>query len=176
MNERFEECLGFVLRWEGGYSDGTGKNSADRGGATNRGITQKVFDEYRVRKGLPRQPVSGISGDEVRSIYHGSYWTPIHGDDLPMPIDLVLFDSAVNCGVKQAVRFLQRALNIPDDGIFGPVTEHSLETTIYPPEDIATRVIEQRDTFYEKLILNDSRQAIFAKGWERRLNALRDAL
>lgn len=167
---RFDECLEFVLKWEGGY----GNHSSDRGGATNRGITQKTYDDWRASKGLVRSPVSGISMDEVRNIYRDRYWKSAHCGDCPESIDLALFDSAVNCGPKQAIKFLQRALNIPDDGVFGPVTSHTLKTTTIPHEEIAKLLIDERDEFYDRLVQNDPRQMVFAKGWNNRLNDLRN--
>lgn len=169
---RFDDCLKFVLKWEGGY----GHHSSDRGGATNRGITQKTYDDWRTGKGMGRSPVSGISMDEVRSIYRDRYWTQSRCDDCPEPVDLALFDSAVNCGPKQAIKFLQRALHIPDDGAFGPVTAHTLKTTTIGPEELAKRLIDYRDDFYDRLVQHDPRQMVFAKGWTNRLNDLRSEI
>ena len=39
----FVQALPVVLRFEGGYAD----HPNDPGGATNKGITQAVFDAYR---------------------------------------------------------------------------------------------------------------------------------
>ncbi len=171
---RFNECLEFVLKWEGGFTDGkTGASRFDKGGATAFGITQKAYDDWRVGQSLCRNPVSGISDDEVRSIYFARYWKSSHAHTCHQPVDLVLFDSAVNCGPRQAVKFLQRALNIPDDGSFGPVTENSLKTSIYPPQEVAKRLIDEREQFYQQIVGHDHTQAVFLKGWLNRLNSLR---
>ena len=37
----FESSLPFILRWEGGFVD----HPADPGGRTNKGVTQKVYDQ-----------------------------------------------------------------------------------------------------------------------------------
>lgn len=42
---RFDECLKFILAREGGYVD----RSEDRGGPTNKGITQVVYSAYLQR-------------------------------------------------------------------------------------------------------------------------------
>ncbi len=104
--ERFFKCLQFILKWEGGYSN----HPNDPGGKTNKGITQRVYDLYRTSKKLPRRDVRFISDDEVREIYFHKYWVRAHAGDLPAPLDLVVFDTAVNCGVGTAIRFLQQAL------------------------------------------------------------------
>jgi lysozyme family protein len=42
---------------------------ADPGGATNKGVTFRVYDAYRARRGLPRQDVRHITSAEVADIY-----------------------------------------------------------------------------------------------------------
>ena len=46
-SSRFDASLPFILRWEGGFVD----HPADRGGATNKGVTQRVYDAWRARQG-----------------------------------------------------------------------------------------------------------------------------
>jgi lysozyme family protein len=163
MKTRFDECLKFVLKWEGGYSD----HPSDRGGKTNAGITQSVYDEWRVRNGLSRQPVTGLSRDELLAIYRGNYWNPVRGDDMPEPLDLVLFDSAVNCGPHQATKWLQRALGVAADGRIGPQTMGAVN--VCDPRYIANRVADMRSDFYDYLVSKDPRQGVFLAGWDNRM-------
>jgi lysozyme family protein len=44
----FGRALAFVLKVEGGYTN----DPEDRGGATNKGILQRVYDIYRKAEGL----------------------------------------------------------------------------------------------------------------------------
>src|SRR5579883_2004486 len=54
----FEDFVKDVLmRIEGGYSD----DPDDRGGATDFGVTQSTYDDYRDHHKLPRQPVKLIN-------------------------------------------------------------------------------------------------------------------
>src|SRR5215212_9684838 len=92
----FQASLPFILRWEGGYVN----HPADPGGATNKGVTQRVYDDWRVRRGMPARDVRQIMDDEVHAIYEAGYWTPPHCDLLPRPLDLVQFDTAVNMGPR----------------------------------------------------------------------------
>lgn len=171
MKSRFDLCLERVLGHEGGYVN----DRNDRGGATNAGVTQKTYDDWRVSKGLGRQQVSGIHGDEIRQIYLARYWLLGKCDHLPVPLDYVHFDSCVNHGVGQAAKFLQRALGVPADGAIGPQTiaaikEDERAGTI---DDVCRDILKQRDSFYARLAESDPKQNAFIVGWRNRINRIR---
>src|SRR5262249_14525059 len=60
--------------------------------------------------------------EQARAIYDREYYQRIHGDELPEPLAYVMLDAAVHDGVDSAIRFLQVALHVPVDGIFGSQT------------------------------------------------------
>lgn len=167
---RFSECLKFILKWEGGY----GNDSLDRGGPTNCGVTQATYDAYRLGKGLGRQPVVGISAPEVADVYWSRYWKPVRGDNLPRGIDLVVFDAAVNHGIKQAAKFLQRAVGVGDDGVIGEVTIEAVisDAASGLTKDNIASIIGQRRAFYENLVARAPGQKKFFNGWMNRLSSL----
>lgn len=100
----FQEALRFTLKWEGGYVS----HPQDPGGATNMGITQKTYDAYRQKGGLPPRPVREIAREEVEEIYRG-YWAAIDGDKLPRAMAIAAFDAAVNSGIGRAREWLGAA-------------------------------------------------------------------
>lgn len=119
--ENFQRTLVRELVYEGGKVD----DPADPGGRTNKGITQAVYNTWRRRQGLGVRDVYLIADNEVSAIYKELYWDRISGDKLPAGLDIVVMDAAVNSGVGQAARWLQRAL--PEyagqmDGDFGAKT------------------------------------------------------
>ena len=115
----FARALPRVLAHEGGYVD----DPFDPGGATNKGITFRVYDAYRTRNGLPTRDVRAISATEVAEIYRLQYWDAVKGDELPPGLDYVLFDGAVNSGPSQSIKWLQRALgDVAVDGQIGQAT------------------------------------------------------
>lgn len=118
MDRNFDRSLSRVLKSEGGYVN----HPQDPGGETNFGVTQRVYDAYRSRLGLKRASVRYISKTEVAQIYRDSYWALAKCDQLPDGVDFVVFDGAVNSGVAQSAKWLQRALGVKDDGVIGPAT------------------------------------------------------
>lgn len=163
---RFDECLSFVLKWEGGYSD----HPSDRGGPTNQGITQRVYDDWRLKQKLPMQPVRFLASNERDDIYRRRYWDVVHCGDMPEPVDLALFDACVNSGPKQAAKWLQRALGVKDDGIIGPVTISAAANS--SPVFVFNDILYQRSDFYDGLVERDPTQAVFLSGWKNRINSL----
>lgn len=170
---RFAECLAYVLRHEGGYSN----HRTDRGGATNRGITQATYDEWRVGNGLSRNPVVGISQAEIEAIYHGRYWRPVRADDLPVPLDLVVFDAAVQHGAGRAAKWLQRVVGAVPDGRIGPQTLDALRATVAAGglARVVQDVLDIREDFYAEIVANDPSQAVFSRGWSKRMADIRAA-
>ena len=173
---RFDQCLAFVLKQEGGYTNGTsGDSKFDSGGATNCGITQAVYDDYRARAGRNRQPVVGITATEVADIYRSRYWKAVAGDSLPMGLDLVVFDAAVNLGVSQSSKFLQRAVGVDDDGFIGQQTINAVvkdNVSGLTPKVIGD-CLDQRRDFYEKLVVRKPTNKVFIKGWLNRIEAVK---
>jgi len=101
----FKKALKFVLSREGGYVN----NPNDRGGATNKGITQNTYNSYLQRKGRQGRDVRNITDAEVEDIYYSGYWLGA-GCDKMSPIFAVLcFDTAVNMGVGRVKPFLREA-------------------------------------------------------------------
>jgi len=167
----FIHSLPFILLWEGGYVN----HPADPGGATNRGVTQKVYDEWRRKQNLATQDVRELSDQEMQAIYETNYWRPARCDDLQRKLDLAQFDTAVNMGTGRAVRFLQATLGCPVDGGFGATTLKAAREC----SDLGTALIDycnQRQAFYDRLVVKNANLAVFQKGWHNRLKALRKEL
>lgn len=159
MRLNFDASLALVLRHEGGYVN----HPRDPGGATNRGVTQAVYDDWRVGNGHCEQSVKLIAPDEVRAIYKKRYWDKIRGDDLPAGIDYCVFDFAVNSGVSRASRYLQEAVGVDVDGVIGQATIAAVKAE--PADRIINEVCTLRQRFLEGLRTFPT----FGKGWTRRV-------
>lgn len=118
MRSTYARAMKGIRISEGGYSN----HPKDPGGATNFGIIQTVYDEYRAAKKLVKQSVRLIAEAEVNDIYKTRYADKVRYDELPAGIDYATFDGAVNSGVSRGAKWLQAALGVSSDGIVGAGT------------------------------------------------------
>lgn len=174
MDERYLECLEFVFAREGKISN----DKDDHGGLTNYGVTQKNYDKWRVKHNLPTQSVVKITLKEVRDFYFEEYWSEVHADRFPPPIDLALFDAAVNSGPERSAIFLQRVVGADVDGDPGDQTVHCCEALVdkLGPKEVAMQVVHEREKFIYDIVERDATQGKFLRGWLNRLSALRGAI
>jgi len=158
----YRPALSMVLAHEGGFVD----HPKDPGGPTNQGITQRVYDAYRKLRGYAVQSVKYITALEVEEIYNKQYWQLVRGDMLPAGLDYAVFDFAVNSGVSRAVRYLQRLVEVDDDGALGNETLlATYELAKANEEELVIRYCANRMAFLKSL----GTFPTFGKGWTRRV-------
>jgi lysozyme family protein len=163
--KNFSTCLKHVLIFEGGTVD----DAHDPGGRTNQGVIQRVYDGWRERKGKPRQDVYKMTASERDAIYREGYWNQIRGDQLPVGIDIVVFDGAVNSGPHQSVKWLQRALMLARiDGVVGPATLAAIDA--HPDHNALVAAICERRLAFLKALRTWAR---FGRGWSSRVGQVR---
>lgn len=160
----FERSLTQVLKHEGGYVN----HPNDPGGETNKGVTKAVYDDYRKSKGLPVRSVKKLEQVELQDIYRARYWNLIKGDKLPPGVSYAVFDGAVNSGVSQSAKWLQRALGVKADGIIGPATIAAVNS-YSSASRLIDGILDQRMKFLRSLKTWPS----FGKGWARRVSSVR---
>lgn len=167
VGNRFDHCLAYVLLKEGGCCNVSG----DRGGRTAYGITQSAYFDYRSQKCLPPADVWMMKPAERREIYFDSYWDAAKCPRLPSPLDIVVFDAAVQHGPTRSVKWLQRALGVTEDGAIGPHTLNAIEEESQAGTigNLCRLVLTARGAFYRQIIERDETQRKFEKGWANRL-------
>jgi lysozyme family protein len=94
METSFGQALAFTLRWEGGYVD----NPQDPGGETNFGISKRAYPHLNIKE---------LTKEQAGEIYHRDYWAKAGCPEIAYPLDIVVFDTAVNVGVSRALDFLK---------------------------------------------------------------------
>jgi len=159
MKENFEEALKHILKYEGGYVN----HPDDPGGMTNLGVTKRVWEQW-TGKPANESEMRSLTPDLVAPLYKKRYWDAVRGDDLPSGVDLCVFDCAVNSGVGQSSKFLQRVVGVAQDGAIGPATLAAVAKK--EPGTIVAEFCHHREAFYKSL----STFATFGKGWMRRLD------
>ena len=162
--ELFLRCLEVVLKNEGGYSN----DPSDPGGATNHGITQKTYDDYRGHLGEGFQDVNLITDTEVWDIYLIKYWLPMNIDEFNNDdLTLQVWDHGVNTGIRTSTRMLQRLVGVKDDGFIG---EESMRAVREYNGDIAEDFKKRRKLFYVTLVQGKPELRKFIKGWLARVD------
>lgn len=152
-----------VQAWIGLSEGGYVNNPRDPGGPTDRGITQKTFDAWNHRLGLPSRPVKGISKATAEAIIAAQYLAPIRFDDLPSGLDYALADYSVNSGPAQAARTLQRILGVEPDGVIGAITLDAIKGRNV--EALIVALCEARMRFLRGL----KTWRTFGRGWAARV-------
>jgi len=159
------KALQLVLAHEGGFSD----HPQDPGGATNKGITQAVYDGYRTSNGLATRSVRSITNAEVAAIYDQQYWDRANCDRLPAGLDYAVFDYAVNSGVSRAAKDLQRQLGVKADGVIGMGTLAAAEGA--DTQGVINGLCDRRMRFLRSLRTFGT----FGRGWTTRVEGVRRA-
>lgn len=158
MADHYATAFARTMQHEGGYTDS---------GPTYMGIDRRfwpswpgwfLIDDWRSGQIDTLQRDAALAGP-VRDFYRAQFWDRIQGDRLAeMDVELAcrVFDAAVNCGVHQAVKFLQTAVNrlnrhgrtyndISVDGVLGNGTlqtvRRQLQTAYGGSVDAARRLL-----------------------------------
>lgn len=138
MNSTWEKAIAFVLEAEGG--DTITETPNDPGGLTKYGISQRAY---------PNLDIRALSEQDAKEIYKKDYWIPCNCDGIDYPLDMCVFDCAVNHGVGTALSFL--------------------------PADYRDYLLKRIDRYISITTKNPSLKAFF-RGWIIRVNNLRKAV
>ena len=158
MKNRFEEAFKWIIKAEGGYVN----DKDDIGGETKYGISKRAY---------PDLDIKNLTIEDAKKIYYNDYWLKIKGDDLNYPLNIIIFDTAVNLGVKRAIEFLQLTLkdmaaDIVIDGIIGNQTIGHVHRLSFKLFEMIYRYVFHRCFYYSRLNVK------FIKGWCNRVKNL----
>ena len=159
MLNNWEKSLALVLKSEGGYVN----NPADPGGMTNLGVTKVVWEEW-VGHPVDEKIMRELTPDRVAPLYKRKYWDACNCDNLPLGIDYLVFDFAVNAGVGRSAKTLQTAIGCVPDGAIGPNTMAAINKA--EPKSLIDKFSIAKTNFYQSL----KTFSVFGKGWLRRVD------
>lgn len=146
----FELCFDRLIKTEAEYVN----NPDDPGGETKWGISKRSY---------PHLNIASLTRDDARQIYLGDFWNRVNADRLPDSVAYQLFDFAVNSGIETAVRYLQRALRVADDGYWGPISQAAADGT--SETDMILLLNAERLDFMRRL----KNWPYASKGWAGRI-------
>lgn len=146
----FDEAFERLIAHEGGYVN----DPRDPGGETNWGISKRSY---------PNLDIKALTREQAKSIYKRDYWDRAGANQYDPELGFAVFDAAVNSGIGNAVRFLQRAVGVADDGRIGPITVAAVKSR--STAKVLLGFYGERLEFMTKLSVWDR----FGKGWARRI-------
>lgn len=142
----FDISFDRLIKNEGGYVN----NPTDPGGETNWGICKRSY---------PGVDIKNLTRDQAKAIYLRDFWRRGQMDQYDEAIAFQVFDAAVNHGIETAIRLLQRAAGVADDGDIGPVTVAAIKRKSVT--DMLMLFLAHRIKFWAKLSTWDT----FGRGW-----------
>lgn len=110
----FDMAFDRLMGSEGGYTDGAG----DPGGETKWGISKRSY---------PDLDIKNLTKEEAKIIFRTDFWDKVNGDALIDGVAFQVSDFAYNSGPQVAIRYLQRAVGVADDGHWGPHSQACAE-------------------------------------------------
>lgn len=146
----FDLAFERLISHEGGYVN----DPRDPGGETKWGISKRAY---------PNLNISQLTREDARAIYRRDFWECISADRLPDGAAFQLFDFAVNSGIQTAIRYLQRAVGVADDGHWGPESQAAADAT--SESDLILLLNAERLDFMTRL----SNWPAHGRGWARRI-------
>jgi lysozyme family protein len=158
MLSNWDNSFKLMLKSEGGFVN----HPSDPGGMTNLGVTKATWENW-VGRESDEAEMRGLTPEKVEPLYKKKYFDAVRGDELPMGLDYLMFDFAVNAGAGRAIKTLQTAVGVTPDGGFGPMTMAAVQAV--DPVDLIERFSQAKEDFYRSL----NTFATFGKGWLNRV-------
>lgn len=205
-NPSFDLAHAFTSLWEGGFVN----HPSDPGGATNFGVSLRWLKniDYDVNGDgvVDINDIKDLTPEIAAFLFKQEFWDSLGLDILPPLTAMAIYDSAVNTGNRQAVKFLQRASNklpfkgkrLHDDGLMGPLTSARILEQVSLKKYHETKehhecqdlklglmVVSEREYFHKGLankspFYNRQGKIVdyrpFLRGWLNRCRGLKDSL
>lgn len=185
-----------IFGFEGVYSNAT----ADTGGETCFGISRKSFPDSKiwklVDKMVPKKTLDPnkatlkaintklLSSKELLSLVYAEYkaiWDGLKLAEYPKELSFEVFNTAVHCGAKTAIIFLQSTLNAYNqggafgndlvvDGVFGKNGRYALTMAVQKgyTDRITKALVVRRLNYYLDIAHSSPSQRKFIRGWMSR--------
>jgi len=165
MITNLSRSLGLILKSEGGFTtdprDPGNRLPDGRPGSTNLGVSQANWEAY-VGHPVKWSEMRTLTPEIVKPFYKKNYWDKVKGDDLPTPIDYLMFDFAVNAGPVKSIKIMQKAVGTVQDGILGPMTMKAIKAV--PIDKLIKDFSDEKEWWYKSL-----KNETYEGGWLNRV-------
>lgn len=162
MADQFDKLVDRVLSHEGNYT----ANPKDDGNWTGgrQGVGKLKGTKFGISAAAyPNLDIKNLTRAQAIEIYRNDFWLRVQGPKLPEEFAFQALDAAVNSGIGNSVRWMQRAVGVADDGIFGKVTLAAVSK--FDPADLVLLFNAERLEFITKTKRFDE----FGRGWVNRI-------
>lgn len=146
----FDDAFDRLMDHEGNYVN----NPDDPGGETKYGISKRSY---------PGEDIKNLTKDRAKFLFRRDFWDRINADKLPDGVAFQLSDFAYHSHHETAIRYLQRALGVADDGHWGPVSQAAADST--SESDMIMKLNAERLDFMTRL----KNWPNASRGWARRI-------
>lgn len=156
------EWLERIFGHEGGFT----QNPADKGNWTGGKVGAGKLHGTKFgisAAAYPDLDIKSLTMAQASDIYQRDYLRPIGAGRFRDGVAFQLVDTAAHSGPKTAVKLLQKAIGVADDGFVGPVTLARLAEL--SESDVIMLVLAERIDFLARL----GNFVTFARGWMRRI-------
>lgn len=162
----------FILKWEGGYVN----DPADRGGATNKGVTIATWKQVGYDKDgdgdIDVADLKLLTDKEVcEKVLKPHYWDRWKADQIKsQSVANILVDWVWGSGVY-GIKIPQRILGVKVDGIVGPQTLNAVNAR--NPKELFNLIKAERVEYINRICETRPLNKKFKRGWLNRLNSIK---
>jgi lysozyme family protein len=162
MNLLFEKCFDRVIGHEGRFQDLPNDRGNWTGGKVGSGTLKGTKFGISAMT-YPHEDIEGMTEERAKQIYYKDWWVKLGMDQFKPALSYQMFDAAINHGMSNATKMLQRAVGVPDDGIIGRVTKRGID--IMTLDDVLMCFLAERLDYMTYI----GTWQTFGKGWARRI-------
>lgn len=177
--EKVDLMVETILQHEGGFSHVHDKNGKEIDPPTNYGVTIHTYSKYLGRKATVDE-VRNMSQATAIEIYKADYYYNPRIHTLPELVQPLVFDMSINHGPRNAIRMMQRTVNLAGfgpisvDGVIGPGTRGALNKAVDAMGNyFVNALVEERLKFYHRIVERRPASKKFLRGWTRRAESFR---
>ena len=165
----WETAKNLTLKIEGEFQNDTDDKGNWTGGAVGKGELKGT--KYGISAAaFPNEDIKNLTKERAEYLFKKMYWDKSKCDFLPDALSVAVFDYAINSGVPQAIKDLQRSLKVKVDGIIGNQTIGAANRI--PLRGVLEEYMDRRLEFAMKLA-EKPKYKKYKDGWRKRINNVR---